>query len=192
MKKLIISFFAAIMTFAAMAQDKAPHTAYAELVGTQKGLFSRKVTVTVDLGQAVSFWKASKDAKIVDEDGKDIVFNSMVDAMNYMGARGWKFLQAYNISEGSQNVYRWLLAKEVSDESEITSGLNLKADFSNAEKGKYLITYLKRPANRPDWDVEKEETKIGITPDELETLISDWKSQTSDRYIYDCRIKKEK
>ncbi len=35
----------------------------------------------------------------------------MVDAMNYMGKRGWEFEQAYVVTIGNQNVYHWLLSK---------------------------------------------------------------------------------
>lgn len=42
---------------------------------------------------------------MVDETGKNIVFNSMVDAMNFMGKLGWEFEQAYVVTMGGQNVY---------------------------------------------------------------------------------------
>jgi hypothetical protein len=40
----------------------------------------------------------------------------MVDAMNYFGKQGWEFVQAYAVTMGNQNVYHWLLKKEVSEE----------------------------------------------------------------------------
>ena len=48
-------------------------------------------------------------------DGSNKDFNSMVDAMNYMGALGWNFEQAYAVTIGQQNVYHWLLRKEFVD-----------------------------------------------------------------------------
>lgn len=47
-----------------------------------------------------------------DENGKNIEFNSMVDAMNYFGKQGWEFVQAYAVTMGNQNVYHWLLKKK--------------------------------------------------------------------------------
>lgn len=44
---------------------------------------------------------------------KSKTFNSMVDGMNYMGQNGWEFVQAYVVTTGSQNVYRWLLKKNL-------------------------------------------------------------------------------
>lgn len=39
----------------------------------------------------------------------------MVDAMNYMGALGWEFQQAYVVTTGQQNVYHWLMRKNFTD-----------------------------------------------------------------------------
>lgn len=86
---------------------------YCGLVGTTK-LMSNKVKVQVDYGQETSFWKGISYMK--DENGKNIEFNSMVDAMNYFGKQGWEFVQAYAVTMGNQNVYHWLLKKEVSEE----------------------------------------------------------------------------
>ena len=81
---------------------------YCEIVGTQK-MLSNKVTVNIDFGQVNKF---ASDQRLRDDKGEVIVFNSMVDAMNWMGARGWEFLQAYVVTVGNnQNVYHWLLKK---------------------------------------------------------------------------------
>lgn len=81
---------------------------YAELLGTEK-FFSSKITITIDFGQSKSMWK---DNRLKDEiTGKVQVFNSMIDALNYMGEDGWEFVQAYIVTIGQQNVYHWLLKK---------------------------------------------------------------------------------
>lgn len=85
---------------------------YCELVGTAKFL-SNKVTVEIDFGQETKFLADNryKDPAT----GKPIAFNSMVDALNFMGDKGWEFVQAYVVTVGSggtaQNVYHWLLKK---------------------------------------------------------------------------------
>lgn len=81
---------------------------YCELVGVAKFL-SYKVTVQVDFGDRQSMFD---DQRIKDEQGKAASFNSMVDAMNYMGDEGWEFVQAYTVSAGNQNVYHWLLKRK--------------------------------------------------------------------------------
>ena len=81
---------------------------YCELLGYGK-LFSNKVTVSVDYGEAKGFFK---DPRMRDEQtGKIQTFNSMVDALNYMGEDGWEFVQAYVVTTAQQNVYHWLLKK---------------------------------------------------------------------------------
>ena len=47
--------------------------------------------------------------------GKAMVFNSMVDALNYMGKDGWEFAQAYSAAISNQNVYNYLMKKAYSD-----------------------------------------------------------------------------
>lgn len=82
---------------------------YCELVGMAKFL-STKVTVSVDYGEERSFFQ---DTRMRDEQtGKVTSFNSMVDALNYMSTKGWEFVQAYVVTTGNQNVYRWLLKKK--------------------------------------------------------------------------------
>lgn len=48
-----------------------------------------------------------------DQTGKVTSFNSMVDALNYMGTKGWVFEQAYIVTTSNQNVYHWLLKKKI-------------------------------------------------------------------------------
>lgn len=188
-KKLFIAFVAVLS--ANFVQAQQPYPAFAELLGYQKGLFSNKVTVTVDFGQATSFWKSTKESKIVDDNGQDIVFNSMVDAMNYMSKRGWKFLQAYVVTEGNQNSYHWLMSKQITDDSQITEGFNIRATFTGQPKPCYIITYLKRISTTQNWDVVKEERKCDLNSDELNSLMQEWRGQSNDQYIYECRVKKE-
>ena len=115
MKRIVIiaaSLF--IFALSASAQSKV----YCELLGIQKFL-STKVTVSVDFGQERKFFG---DNCMVDADGKVQEFNSMVDAMNYMGTLGWEFEQAYVVTMGSgagaSNVYHWLLSKFVGEDGD--------------------------------------------------------------------------
>ena len=98
---------------------------YAELLGTGTNFLNlnKNVKVSVDLGQ---FQSATKTYTLLDENGKDIKFNSMVAAMNYMGERGWKFIQAYVVTVSNQNVLHWLLYKDITDPAQIKEGLNVK------------------------------------------------------------------
>lgn len=81
---------------------------YCEILGIGKFL-SKKVTISIDYGQEQSFFS---DNRIKDETGKAQSFNSMIDALNYMGQQGWEFVQAFIVTEGAnQNVYHYLLKR---------------------------------------------------------------------------------
>jgi hypothetical protein len=82
---------------------------YIQIVGTGK-LLSNKVTVEIDFGQENKFF-SGKDAQILDESGKPVVFNSMIDALNFMSSNGYEFVTAYAITISNQNVYHYLLRK---------------------------------------------------------------------------------
>jgi hypothetical protein len=79
---------------------------FAEIVGNAK-LLSTKVNVSIDFGQGKG--GIFRDNRMVDDQGKAITFNSMVDAMNYMANDGWEFCQAYVVGEGGSLVYHWLM-----------------------------------------------------------------------------------
>lgn len=106
MKKIIISICATLIGIVCYGQEKV----YCEIVGTMK-IFSGKVTISVDFGQQSAY----QDNRLVDESGKVMTFNSMVDAMNFMSTKGWEFEQAYVVTMGAgntaSNVYHWLLSK---------------------------------------------------------------------------------
>lgn len=115
MKKIILALIVSIFAITtSVAQEislvDTSKYVYCQLVGTEKFL-SNKVTIQIDFGAERNYWK---DARLRDEQtGKVRLFNSMVDALNYMGDDGWEFIQAYVITVSSQNVYHWLLKKKV-------------------------------------------------------------------------------
>lgn len=82
---------------------------YCQIVGTSKWR-SNKVTVEIDFGQ---YKPKGRGSKLVDEKtGQPILFNSMIDALNYMGKFGWEYVQAYTIGENGYYVYHYLLKKK--------------------------------------------------------------------------------
>lgn len=70
---------------------------------------SNKVTVQIDFGEERKFFA---DTRLKDPaTGKPRVFNSMIDALNFMGNQGWEFEQAYVLTIGNQNVYHYMMKK---------------------------------------------------------------------------------
>ena len=133
MKKFLLLVAMATMAFTANAQQ---HKVFCELVGIQQ-LFSKKVTVAVDFGQKQTF---GSNNQMVDETGNKIVFNSMVDAMNFMGELGWEFEQAYVVTIGmgktAQNVYHWLLSRDIDADEEIIRP-QTKSEYKKETKETY-------------------------------------------------------
>jgi len=135
MKKTLITLimFAGMLAgVSAFAQTKEqPHKVYCEIISTSRGMFSNKTTVELDFGQYASWWSA--DRNLVDENGKTIDFNSVLDAVNYMAARGWVFEQMYVVQtftkgDSDTPAYHWIMSKEVSDQAEIMEGLQTRGD----------------------------------------------------------------
>lgn len=90
---------------------------YCEIVSTEY-LSGTKVRIQIDYGQEVGFWSSANARTLKDEAGKAIKFNSMVDALNYMGNLGWEFVQAYTITVNNSIVYHFLLKRKVYLEQE--------------------------------------------------------------------------
>lgn len=118
MRKLCLSAAVALLAFASNAQTvndiplKDINVTHCQIVGTSK-MFSNKVNVDIDFGQENKYFSSDKDTKIKGADGKNITFNSMVDALNFMVENGFEFVQAYAFSTGgSGNVYHYLLKKK--------------------------------------------------------------------------------
>ncbi|MFZ4726283.1 MAG: hypothetical protein ACOYMD_12655 [Paludibacter sp.] len=84
--------------------------AYCELVGTPK-LLSTKLIIQIDYGQDKGGVFSATDTRVRDEQtGKVKSFNSMVDALNYMGNDGWEFVESYITGDAQTGfVYHWLL-----------------------------------------------------------------------------------
>jgi hypothetical protein len=101
-----------------MAQtDTTKVEQYCELVAQGK-LFSTKVTIDVNFGEQRKFFGG--DTRLKDDmTGKIKKFNSVTDAVNYLGLQGWTLVNAFPISESSgPKVYHFYF-KKLFDKNEI-------------------------------------------------------------------------
>jgi hypothetical protein len=106
MKNLMII---ALMLFAFVSNAQTEKVEqYCEVVGMARP-FSTKVNITIDYGEAKSVWK---DNRVKNEDGSVKKFNSMIDALNFLGTDGWKLVNAFLITTGGQDVYHYVFKKE--------------------------------------------------------------------------------
>ncbi|MCE1156119.1 MAG: hypothetical protein LWW91_08370 [Bacteroidales bacterium] len=117
MKKFMFSLFVlCLMSLFATAQSDSIPTVvikrftYCEIIGTS-GLAGSKVTVDIDFGQKT---KIFSDTRLKDKDGKPIKFNSLIDALNYMGNDGWELVQVFTSTYSADTYkYHYLLKKEI-------------------------------------------------------------------------------
>ena len=74
----------------------------------------------LDLGYKVTNYET-----LIGDDNKQIKFNTMMEAVNYMAKRGWVLDQIFFLSEGmsKQNVANYVLRKEVTSDDQIREGL---------------------------------------------------------------------
>jgi hypothetical protein len=108
MKKTALAAIAAMISISAMSQDTTRVEQYCQLLAWGK-LFSTKVSVTVDFGQSRKMFSGSN--LIQDDQDKPRKFNSVMDALNYMGIRGWTLVNAFPLTIGDRNVYHYVMKK---------------------------------------------------------------------------------
>jgi len=108
MKKLFIAGIMLAASFAAFAQrDTTTVEQYCQVIATPR-LLSNKVTIAVDFGDEKSVWK---DNRIKDYDGRLKKFNTVIDALNYMGKDGWVFINAFPVRNGTDEIYHFAFKK---------------------------------------------------------------------------------
>lgn len=86
---------------------------YIQLLGVDVGIFKKKLTVIVNYGQKIKAFDT--DTQVEGDDGKAIIFNSMVDALNYFNNHGWDFVTAYAVSNPggtSGSTYHYLMRRK--------------------------------------------------------------------------------
>lgn len=85
-------------------------TEYIQIIATTK-LLSTKVTVDIDFGQRNKAF-ALKDTEIRDGNNQVVNFNSIIDALNFMSANGYEFVQAYTVNISNTVVYYYVMRKK--------------------------------------------------------------------------------
>ena len=109
--------------------NPAAKRVYAQL-SCEEQLFSTKVKVSIDFGQSTSWLFSMSESRLMDKNGKEIKFNSMIDALNYLTQFGWRFAQAYVVPKGTRDevggTTYWILYKDVDDYNQITEGFTTR------------------------------------------------------------------
>jgi hypothetical protein len=84
---------------------------YVQIVGTSRGAWGEKTKIDINFGQKLKFF-TQKDTELRDENGKEFILNSMVDALNFMSENNYEFVTAYTVTVLNSNVYHFLLRKK--------------------------------------------------------------------------------
>ena len=103
MKKILIfciALFCSLQSFS--QQDSTTIEQYCAVIATPR-LLSSKVTINIDYGESRNVWK---DNRLKTEEGKVKKFNTVIDALNYMGSN------AFPVSTGTNSfVYNYVFRK---------------------------------------------------------------------------------
>lgn len=111
MKKIIIACMALLSFAASKAQtDTTKIEQYCQVIATPR-LLSNKVTIDIDFGEEKSFWR---DTRLKTDAGKIKKFNTIIDALNYMGREGWIFINAFPVRMGETEIYHFAFKKQFS------------------------------------------------------------------------------
>ena len=131
-KKLLVLSFLFMLALGVYAHNKRY---YCEIKGVEKD-FSSGLKIVFDFGNnpVYSAWGGLKNKqKLVDENGEEILFNSMVDAGNYMSDKGWNFLQAYTSVYGSQAIVHWIFYKDAESPEKAIEGIETKETYKKKQ-----------------------------------------------------------
>jgi hypothetical protein len=108
MKKLLITGILLIsMQFSNAQTDSSKVEQYCQVIATPR-LLSNKVTIDIDYGDEKSFWR---DGRLKTESGNLKKFNTVIDALNYMGKEGWIFINAYPVRMAETEIYHFAFKK---------------------------------------------------------------------------------
>ena len=122
MKKILIISIVLLSSIALNAQtDTSRVEQYCQVIATPR-LLSNKVTIDIDFGDEKSFWR---DSRLKTDDGRLKKFNTVIDALNYMGLAGWTFINAYPVRRGDTEIFHFAFKKQFL-KSEVENQIDIK------------------------------------------------------------------
>lgn len=108
MKRILaISIFLIITLISNAQSDTSKIEQYCQVIASPR-LLSNKVTIDIDFGDEKSFWH---DTRLKTDAGNLKKFNTVIDAINYMGREGWIFINAYPVRMGETEIYHFAFKK---------------------------------------------------------------------------------
>ena len=83
---------------------------FCDLMSRKKFLAMEEV-ITINYGDRDSLWIDKKIYTLISKELKK--YNSIIDALNYMGSEGWQTLRSYSASHNSYTIEHYILKKEI-------------------------------------------------------------------------------
>ena len=109
MRKIFVFIFVQLPALALFSQqDTVTIEQYCQVIATPR-LLSNKVTIDIDFGEEKSFWA---DNRLRNYNGSLKKFNTIIDALNFMGKEGWTFINAYPVRVADTEVYHFAFKKK--------------------------------------------------------------------------------
>jgi len=117
-KLLTVFLFALCFRFAHGQEEpgerRGAREEYCVMTLTEEDLRRPGLTIAVDFGQKLHFWKDVRTVR--DERGRPIVFNSLADALNYMASDGWELVNVYSFTDGKQTLFHYVMRRKLAEE----------------------------------------------------------------------------
>lgn len=108
MKKILSLLILSTIGITVFSQtDTAKVEQYCQVIATPR-LLSNKVTIDIDYGEEKTVWA---DTRLRNIDGKLKKFNTIIDALNFMGKEGWSFVNAYPVTTANTTTYHFAFKK---------------------------------------------------------------------------------
>jgi hypothetical protein len=108
MKTIIYIGLFLFLSYSSFAQtDTSKIEQYCQVIATPR-LLSNKVTIDIDFGEEKSYWR---DTRLKTYDGRFKKFNTIIDALNFMGKEGWVFINAYPVRNNDTEIFHFAFKK---------------------------------------------------------------------------------
>ncbi len=130
LRKWMLAFCLVAMAGNAFAQQRC----FCEVKAIEKDLSGK---IIFDFGTQTTYnvWgQLNGQLKLVDENGEEINFNSMVGAANYLAQKGWFFQQAYSSTCEEKSVVHWIFCKDAESLEKAKEGIVTKEEYQKSTK----------------------------------------------------------
>jgi hypothetical protein len=111
MKKVFFAIILFISCLKVDAQNTPTQTIYCEMV--ESSYYPFKIAIILDMGEDKGKFNLHPSYILNEQTRKPERFNSLIEGLNLMSKKGWRFEQAYTTMNDSASIIHYLLSHEV-------------------------------------------------------------------------------